>query len=151
MATTTESRTTTSRSLPQPSDLLLVQRGGTPFRATADEVKSFMLSAATAAAIGAIKPGTNLSVDGDGTLHATSRNIEAGEVGMALHEMQRCFIGDRRRLEIEQRVEQLKLRRIFAEVGAETDLAQLMPMKPAAANENGDLSGLGDPRDDPGG
>ncbi|MCP9831461.1 hypothetical protein KBZ14_02035 [Synechococcus sp. HJ21-Hayes] len=69
MATTTESRTA-SRSLPQPSDLLLVQRGSTPFRATADEVKAFMLSPATTAAIGAIKPGTNLSVDADGTLHA---------------------------------------------------------------------------------
>ncbi|MCP9910134.1 hypothetical protein KBZ15_09475 [Cyanobium sp. BA20m-p-22] len=68
MATTTESRT--SRSLPQPTDLLLVQRGGTPFRATAEEVKAFMLSPASAAAIGAIKPGTNLSVDADGTLHA---------------------------------------------------------------------------------
>jgi hypothetical protein len=69
MATTTESRIT-GRSLPQPSDLLLVQRGSTPYRATADEVKAFMLSPATAVAIGAIKPGTNLSVDGDGTLHA---------------------------------------------------------------------------------
>jgi hypothetical protein len=69
MVTTTESRTA-GRSLPQPSDLLLVQRGGTPYRATADEVKAFMLTAATAAAIGAIKPGTNLSVDADGTLHA---------------------------------------------------------------------------------
>ena len=70
MATTTESRTTAGRSLPQPSDLLLVQRGSTPYRASADEVKAFMLSPATAAAIGAIKPGTNLSVDADGTLHA---------------------------------------------------------------------------------
>jgi hypothetical protein len=61
MATTTESRTA-GRSLPQPSDLLLVQRGSTPYRATAEEVKAFMLSPATAAAIGAIKPGTNLSV-----------------------------------------------------------------------------------------
>ena len=69
MATTTESRTT-GRSLPQPTDLLLVQRGSTPYRATAEEVKAFMLSPATAAAIGAIKPGINLSVDGDGTLHA---------------------------------------------------------------------------------
>jgi hypothetical protein len=69
MATTSESRTT-SRSLPQPSDLLLVQRGSTPYRATAEEVKAFMLTSATAAAIGAIKPGTNLSVDPDGTLHA---------------------------------------------------------------------------------
>ena len=69
MATTTESRTS-GRSLPQPTDLLLVQRGSTPYRATADEVKAFMLSPATAAAIGAIKPGTNLSVDADGTLHA---------------------------------------------------------------------------------
>jgi hypothetical protein len=66
---TTESRTT-GRSLPQPTDLLLVQRGSTPYRATADEVKAFMLSPATEAAIGAIKPGTNLSVDADGTLHA---------------------------------------------------------------------------------
>ena len=70
MATTTESRTTAGRSLPQPSDLLLVQRGSTPYRATAEEVKAFMLTPATAAAIGAIKPGTNLSVDADGTLHA---------------------------------------------------------------------------------
>ena len=69
MATTTESRTS-GRSLPQPSDLLLVQRGSTPYRATAEEVKAFMLTPATAAAIGAIKPGTNLSVDADGTLHA---------------------------------------------------------------------------------
>ena len=68
MATTTDSRT--ARSLPQPTDLLLVQRGSTPYRATAEEVKAFMLSPATAVAIGAIKPGTNLSVDGDGTLHA---------------------------------------------------------------------------------
>jgi hypothetical protein len=69
MATSTDSRTT-SRSLPQPTDLLLVQRGSTPYRATADEVKAFMVSPATAVAIGAIKPGTNLSVDADGTLHA---------------------------------------------------------------------------------
>jgi hypothetical protein len=70
MANTIESRTTAGRSLPQASDLLLVQRGSTPYRATAEEVKAFMLSPATAAAIGAIKPGTNLSVDADGTLHA---------------------------------------------------------------------------------
>jgi hypothetical protein len=69
MATTTESRTA-GRSLPQASDLLLVQRGSTPYRATADEVKAFMLTPATAAAIGAIRPGTNLTVDSDGTLHA---------------------------------------------------------------------------------
>jgi hypothetical protein len=70
MATTIESRTTAGRSLPQASDLLLVQRGSTPYRATADEVKAFMLTPATAVAIGAIKPGTNLTVDADGTLHA---------------------------------------------------------------------------------
>lgn len=69
MATSTENRTA-GRSLPQPSDLLLVQRGSTPYRATAEEVKTFMLSPATAMVIGAIKPGTNLSVDADGTLHA---------------------------------------------------------------------------------
>ena len=69
MATTTESRTA-GRSLPQPSDLLLVQRGATPYKATAEQVKSYMLSPATAAVIGATKPGTNLSVDADGTLHA---------------------------------------------------------------------------------
>jgi hypothetical protein len=69
MATSTETRST-SRALPQPTDLLLVQRGSTPYRATADEVKAFMLTPATAAVIGAIKPGTNLSVDADGTLHA---------------------------------------------------------------------------------
>jgi hypothetical protein len=69
MATSTEGRST-GRSLPQPTDLLLVQRGSTPYRATADEVKAFMLTPATAAAIGAIRPGTNLTVDADGTLHA---------------------------------------------------------------------------------
>ena len=69
MAASTETRTS-SRSIPQATDLLLVQRGSTPYRATADEVKAFMLTPATAVAIGAIRPGTNLSVDGDGTLHA---------------------------------------------------------------------------------
>jgi hypothetical protein len=69
MATTSDARTT-SRSLPQPTDLLLVQRGSTPYRATADEVKAFMLTPATVAAIGAVRPGTNLTVDADGTLHA---------------------------------------------------------------------------------
>jgi hypothetical protein len=69
MATSTESRIA-GRSLPQPTDLLLVQRGSTPYRATAEEVKAYMLTPATAAAIGAIRPGTNLSVDADGTLHA---------------------------------------------------------------------------------
>ena len=69
MATSSETRST-SRALPQPTDLLLVQRGSTPYRATAEEVKAYMLTPATAAAIGAIKPGTNLSVDADGTLHA---------------------------------------------------------------------------------
>jgi hypothetical protein len=54
----------------QPSDLLIVQRGATPYRATAEQLKSYMLTPATAVAIGAIKPGTNLSVDADGTLHA---------------------------------------------------------------------------------
>jgi hypothetical protein len=70
MATSTKTSSTSGRALPQPTDLLLVQRGSTPYRATADEVKAFMLTPATAAAIGAIKPGTNLSVDADGTLHA---------------------------------------------------------------------------------
>jgi hypothetical protein len=65
MATTSE-----AHALPQSSDLLLVQRGSTPYRATAEEVKAFMLTPATAAAIGAIRPGTNLTVDADGTLHA---------------------------------------------------------------------------------
>jgi hypothetical protein len=70
MATSTKTSSTSGRALPQGTDLLLVQRGSTPYRATADEVKAFMLTPATAAAIGAIKPGTNLSVDADGTLHA---------------------------------------------------------------------------------
>jgi hypothetical protein len=52
------------------SDLLIVQRGPTPYKATAEQLKGYMLTPATAAAIGAIKPGTNLSVDDDGTLHA---------------------------------------------------------------------------------
>lgn len=70
MATSTATRSTSGRALPQPSDLLLVQRGSMPYRATAEEVKAFMLTPATAAAIGAIRPGTNLTVDADGTLHA---------------------------------------------------------------------------------
>ena len=69
MATSTTT-SSTSRALPQPTDLLLAQRGSTPYRATAEEVKAFMLTPATAAAIGAIKPGTNLTVDADGSLHA---------------------------------------------------------------------------------
>jgi hypothetical protein len=69
MATSTESRIA-GRSLPQSTDLLLVQRGSMPYRATAEEVKAYMLTPATAAAIGAIRPGTNLTVDADGTLHA---------------------------------------------------------------------------------
>jgi len=60
----------TAASRTQPSDLLIVQRGATPYKATAEQLKSYMLTPATAAAIGAIKPGTNLSVDADGTLHA---------------------------------------------------------------------------------
>jgi hypothetical protein len=60
----------TPASRTQPSDLLIVQRGATPYKATAEQLKSYMLTPATAAAIGAIKPGTNLSVDADGTLHA---------------------------------------------------------------------------------
>ena len=62
--------TDASASRTQPSDLLIVQRGATPYKATAEQLKSYMLTPATAAAIGAIKPGTNLSVDADGTLHA---------------------------------------------------------------------------------
>ena len=69
MATTTTAPIT-GRALPQPTDLLLVQRGDTPYKAPAEALKAYMLSPATAAAIGAIKPGTNLSVDADGTLHA---------------------------------------------------------------------------------
>jgi len=53
------------------SDLLIVQRGAIPYKATAEQLKGYMLTPATAAAIGAIKPGTNLSVDADGTLHAS--------------------------------------------------------------------------------
>jgi hypothetical protein len=70
MATSTKTSSISGRALPQPTDLLLVQRGSAPYRATAEEVKAFMLTPATAAAIGAIKPGTNLTVDADGTLHA---------------------------------------------------------------------------------
>jgi hypothetical protein len=70
MATSTATRSTSGRALPQPTDLLLVQRGSRPYRATAEEVKAFMLTPASAAAIGAIRPGTNLTVDADGTLHA---------------------------------------------------------------------------------
>jgi len=69
MATTTTA-STAGRALPQPTDLLLVQRDDTPYKASAEALKAYMLSPATAAAIGAIKPGTNLSVDADGTLHA---------------------------------------------------------------------------------
>jgi hypothetical protein len=54
----------------QPTDLLLVQRGATAHKATAEQVKAYMLTPATTAAIGGIKPGTNLTVEPDGTLHA---------------------------------------------------------------------------------
>jgi hypothetical protein len=70
MATTTTTALTAGRALPQSTDLLLVQRDETPYKTSAEALKAYMLSPATAAAIGAIKPGTNLSVDADGTLHA---------------------------------------------------------------------------------
>lgn len=74
MATTASSAATTTAATPaattQPTDLLLVQRGSTPHKATAEQVKAYMLTPATAAAIGGIKPGTNLTVDADGALHA---------------------------------------------------------------------------------
>jgi len=69
-ASTTPPTSGAAASRTQPSDLLIVQRGATPYKATAEQLKSYMLTPATAAAIGAIKPGTNLSVDADGTLHA---------------------------------------------------------------------------------
>jgi hypothetical protein len=70
MASTTAPTSGAAASRTEPSDLLIVQRGATPYKATAEQLKSYMLTPATAAAIGAIKPGTNLSVDADGTLHA---------------------------------------------------------------------------------
>ncbi|MCT0230955.1 hypothetical protein KQ306_08845 [Synechococcus sp. CS-1324] len=62
--------TTTAAAATQPTDLLLVQRGSTPYKATAEQVKAYVLTPASAAAIGGIKPGTNLTVEADGTLHA---------------------------------------------------------------------------------
>ena len=70
MAASTAPTSGAAASRTEPSDLLIVQRGATPYKATAEQLKSYMLTPATAAAIGAIKPGTNLSVDADGTLHA---------------------------------------------------------------------------------
>ncbi|MDI9407399.1 MAG: hypothetical protein QM522_11900 [Chitinophagaceae bacterium] len=70
MATSTKTSSTSGRALPQPSDLLLMQRGAVAYQATAEQLKGYMLTPASAAAIGGIKPGTNLSVEADGTLHA---------------------------------------------------------------------------------
>ena len=73
MATPSNTATTTAAAhaaMTQPTDLLLVQRGATAHKATAEQVKAYMLTPATAAVLGGIKPGTNLTVDADGTLHA---------------------------------------------------------------------------------
>ncbi len=56
--------------LPQPGDLLVVQRADQPHRTTVADLGAAVLVPATATTIGAIRPGTNLSVDPDGTLHA---------------------------------------------------------------------------------
>ncbi len=70
MASTATTTAATPAATTQPTDLLLVQRGATAHKATAEQVKAFMLTPASPAAIGGIKPGTNLTVEADGTLHA---------------------------------------------------------------------------------
>ncbi len=70
MASTATTTSATPAATTQPADLLLVQRGATAHKATAEQVKAYMLTPATTAAIGGIKPGTNLTVEADGTLHA---------------------------------------------------------------------------------
>ena len=63
------------------TDLLLVQRGETPFKATADQLATYTNSKievgndkdipiASASQLGVIKVGTNLTIDSDGTLSA---------------------------------------------------------------------------------
>jgi len=70
MASTATTTAATAAATTQPTDLLLVQRGTTAHKATAEQVKAYMLTPATTAAIGGIKPGSNLTVEADGTLHA---------------------------------------------------------------------------------
>ena len=64
------------------NDLLLVQRGTTPFKTTADELASYSntkielgagkdVPIASASQLGVIKVGTNLDIQADGTLSAT--------------------------------------------------------------------------------
>lgn len=57
--------------LPQGSDLLVVQRAAQPYRTTVEELGRVVLVPATATTIGAVRPGTNLTVAADGTLHAS--------------------------------------------------------------------------------
>ena len=64
----------------QDSDLLLVQRGTTPFRETASNVQAYVNSEitagnvlppiASAAQLGVIRVGANLTIDNDGILDA---------------------------------------------------------------------------------
>lgn len=57
------------------TDLMVIQQAGTPYKVAASVLKTYFqdgvtLSAATAAKLGGIKVGTNLSVTADGTLSA---------------------------------------------------------------------------------
>jgi hypothetical protein len=64
------SATPVAAGLPQPSDLLVVQRDAQPHRTTVADLGAAVLVPATATTIGAVKPGSNLTVAADGTLHA---------------------------------------------------------------------------------
>ena len=63
----------------QTGDNMVIQRGAGPAkRVTVDTLKTFFLSVAASGVIGAVKPGTGLTIDLDGTLNATGTTSPDG-------------------------------------------------------------------------
>jgi len=50
------------------TDLVLIQRGSTPYKTSAQSLKDFVAPIATASATGVVKPGTNITIAADGTI-----------------------------------------------------------------------------------
>jgi len=50
------------------TDLVLIQRGSTPYKTSAQSLKDFVAPIATASATGVVKPGTNITIAPDGTI-----------------------------------------------------------------------------------
>lgn len=50
------------------TDLVLIQRGSTPYKTSAQSLKDFVAPIATASATGVVKQGTNITIAADGTI-----------------------------------------------------------------------------------